>query len=191
MLWEGDLTVGELGAALGIRGNLLAHHLNVLEDAGVISRLVSEGDRRLRYATLHREKLDWLTAAPRLPGGIVFVCSHNSARSQFAAAYWKRRTGLVASSAGSAPAARVHPTAVRVAAERGLDIARAQPRSYGSLPRSPELLISVCDRAREGDLPYAQRKIHWSIPDPVLRGRVDAFRSAFDDIERRIDRLAP
>ena len=60
-----------------------------------------------------------------------------------------------------------------------------------SLPKSPELLVSVCDLAREADLPDAERHIHWSIPDPVAVGRIGAFRSAFDDIEHRVDSLIP
>jgi protein-tyrosine-phosphatase len=190
LLVEGDLTVRELTAALGVPGNLLAHHLNVLGEAGLIERLRSEGDHRRRYVTLRREALDNLVIRPlNPPGSVVFVCSRNSARSQYAAAYWTLRTDRESTSGGAVPAQAVHPLAVQVAAERGLDLSGAQPRGYDSLPRSIDLLISVCDRAREADLPGAHRRVHWSIPDPALQGSVGAFRSAFDEIEHRIDSL--
>ena len=60
LLAGSDLAVNELGAALDMPGNLLAHHLNVLEDAAVIERRMSEGDGRRRYVTLHRPRLQEL-----------------------------------------------------------------------------------------------------------------------------------
>lgn len=191
LLVAGDQTVQELAADLQMPGNLLAHHLNVLEEAGVVERRMSEGDRRRRYVTLQRNALDGLMPSAGVPvGAVVFVCSHNSARSQYAAAYWGASTGQVAASAGSDPASRVHPTAVRVAGERGLDLSTGVPSGYDSIVGIPALLVSVCDRAREGSLPEAERRLHWSIPDPVPAGTVAAFRSAFTEIERRIDHLA-
>jgi ArsR family transcriptional regulator, arsenate/arsenite/antimonite-responsive transcriptional repressor / arsenate reductase (thioredoxin) len=193
LLLEGDLSVRELAGALEMPGNLLAHHLNVLDDAGVIERRQSEGDHRRRYVTLRRQALAGLyfTKGPASVSSVVFVCNHNSARSQYAAAYWTSRTGRVATSAGANPAAAVHPLAIRVAKERGLDLSGARPRGYDSLTPAPELLISVCDLAREGYLPDAQHHIHWSVPDPVPRRQVGAFRSSFDDIEHRVDSLIP
>jgi protein-tyrosine-phosphatase len=124
-----------------------------------------------------------------VPGSVAFICSHNSARSQYAAAYWRSRTSQQAQSAGSEPAQAVHPTAIKVAFERGLDLSNATPQGYDSMKTRPELLITVCDRAREKELPQARRHAHWSIPDPVADGRVGAFRSAFDVIEQRVDAL--
>ena len=193
LLLDGDLSVRELAGALEMPGNLLAHHLNVLDDAGVIERRQSEGDHRRRYVTLRRQVLAGLNLAP-VPlsvSSVVFVCNHNSARSRYAAAYWTSRTGRVATSAGANPAATVHSLAIRVAKERGLNLTGALPRGYDSLTLKPELLISVCDQAREANLPNAERHIHWSIPDPVAVRHVGAFRSAFDDIEHRVDSLVP
>jgi protein-tyrosine-phosphatase len=190
LLAETDVAVSELGVALAMPGNLLAHHLNVLEGAAVIERRPSEGDGRRRYVTLHSPRLQELHVTPARPDSIAFVCSHNSARSQFAAAYWTMRTGQPAESAGSDPASTVNPIAVRVASERGLDLSDAKPRGYDSLSLVPDLLVSVCDRAREAELPHAARHAHWSIPDPVAVGKVGAFRAAFVEIERRVDALA-
>jgi protein-tyrosine-phosphatase/DNA-binding transcriptional ArsR family regulator len=192
LLVDGDLTVRELGTALGMAGNLLAHHLNVLDEAGVIERLDSDVDRRRRYVTLRRELLDGLAPSmASLSGAVVFVCSHNSARSQYAAAYWHSVTGGDPVSAGSHPSTQVHPTAIRVALERGIDLSSALPRGYESITFLPDVLISVCDRAREEPLPEAQRRMHWSIPDPVPAGNVAGFRSAFLEVERRVDQLIP
>lgn len=187
----GDRTFQELASLVDLPGNAAAHHLAVLESAGLIDRRQSEGDRRRRYITLRGERLDGLT--PRsfvVPQAILFVCTHNSARSQFAAALWRERTASSADSAGTEPAARVHPKAARAAAEFGLNIAGSAPKGYDAVTVEPDLVVSVCDRAREADLPFDAPQLHWSIPDPLRVGTQDAFRSAFADIARRIDELA-
>lgn len=190
LLLVGDLTVQELGTDLGIPGNLLAHHLNVLQGAGIVTRRESEGDHRRRYVKVKRETLEGLAFHPEpLVGAVLFVCSHNSARSQYAEAYWSSVTGGVVSSAGSHPADAVHSGAIRVAAERGINLGDAVPKGYEAIRGVPDVVISVCDRTREEFLPESRGHIHWSIPDPVLSGRLGAFRSAFSEIERRIDLL--
>lgn len=186
-----DHTFKDLSAAAGLPGNLAAHHLDVLEAAGLIERRVSEGDRRRRYIRLRHEMLDGLVATPDVsPGFVLFVCTHNSARSQFAAALWSRRTGEPAHSAGSEPADRVHPMAIRAAAEFDLDLSRAVPKGYDRIAGPLDLIVSVCDRALESGIPFNARAVHWSVPDPVRIGTADAFRSAFADLADRVDRLA-
>lgn len=190
-LAAGDLSVQELGTLARLPGNLLAHHLGVLEEAGLIERRVSEGDRRRRYVTLRRGVFaDLLPHGVVGAGRVLFVCSHNSARSQYAAGRWGQRTGLPAESAGLDPADRVNPTAVRLAAEVGVDLSAAVPRGYGDVDSPVDLVVSVCDRAREAELPYSGRHVHWSIPDPVRGGGVGAFRAAFAEIDARIEDLA-
>jgi protein-tyrosine-phosphatase len=190
-LVRSDRTFQELASAAGLPGNAAAHHLDVLEGAGLIERHVSEGDRRRRYITLRHERLEGLVAeTPVRPGVVLFVCTHNSARSQFAAALWRSRTGGTADSAGTMPAERVHPMAVRVARDLGLDLASAVPKSYDAVADTPDLVISVCDRAREADLPFEAPVLHWSVPDPVRAGSAAAFRSALADVSRRVNRLA-
>jgi ArsR family transcriptional regulator, arsenate/arsenite/antimonite-responsive transcriptional repressor / arsenate reductase (thioredoxin) len=187
----GDHTVADLAGLTGMAGNLLAHHLHVLESAGLIERKVSEGDRRQRFITLRRDRLPAeFSEIPALSGDVLFVCTHNSARSQFAAAIWKERTGEKAESAGSDPSPAVHPKAVRVAAEYGIDISDARPVGYGQLTRTPFLVVSVCDRARDGGVPPSKHHLHWSVPDPVASGTLTAFRQAFAEIADRVDQLA-
>ena len=190
-LAQSDRTFQELSLAAGLPSNAAAHHLDVLESAGLIERHVSEGDHRRRYITLRHDGFEGLAVGKTVrPRVVLFVCTHNSARSQFAAAVWRSRTGGAADSAGTIPAGRVHPTAVRVAGELGLDLASASPKGYDAVIDAPDLVVSVCDRAREADIPFEARSLHWSVPDPVGAGTVEAFRSAFADLCRRVDRLA-
>jgi protein-tyrosine-phosphatase len=191
-LARGDLTFQELAASASLPGNLAAHHLDVLESAGLIERHRSEGDSRRRYISLRADRLAEAVrpvAGPR-PRSILFVCTHNSARSQFAAALWRRTGGSEADSAGTEPADHVDPRAVRVAAEYGLDLATAVPKAYRDVSVVPELVVSVCDRARESAIDIETPTVHWSVPDPVRVGTIAAFRDAFRTIAARIDRLA-
>jgi protein-tyrosine-phosphatase len=185
-----DATVSELQSLTDLESNALAHHLTVLEDVGLIERLQSEGDRRLRYVRLRPEPLGGLVSSmPLRLGSVVFVCTHNSARSQFAAAQWQSVTGIPAMSAGSDPAASVNPMAVEIAGEFGLDLSDQVTRGYDAIPEQPDLVVSVCDRAREHGVPDAGMSLHWSTPDPVAVGSRSAFRTAFTDLANRIDRI--
>src|SRR4051794_10211983 len=87
----GDLTPQEPGALVDAPMNLVAHHLGVLEGAGLIERHTSRGDRRRRYVTLRPERLELELPRPATtPSLVAFVCTHNSARSQYAAALWNQ-----------------------------------------------------------------------------------------------------
>ncbi|HEX6287491.1 MAG TPA: ArsR family transcriptional regulator [Acidimicrobiia bacterium] len=190
-LLTGDYTVAELAQLVDMPGNLLAHHLDVLDDATLITRGTSEGDHRVRYVTLNRTALPSLRLTePSLDGLVAFVCTHNSARSQFAAALWREATGGQSTSAGTHPADRVHPKAARVAMEFGVDISEEVPTGYDDLPGELDVVVSVCDRAHEAGVPRAGNTLHWSVPDPVPMGTLAAFRSSFEDIARRIEHLS-
>jgi protein-tyrosine-phosphatase/DNA-binding transcriptional ArsR family regulator len=182
-----DVSPRDLAAALGMSSNLLAHHLKVLESAGLVRRLPSESDGRRTYVRLVPEALARLGTfpTPALPDGrVVFVCSGNSARSQLAAAVWAQRTGRPAGSAGTRPAARIHPGTIRVARSHGLQLLADRPRTTGEVLRSDDVLITVCDSAdREVD----RRHSHWSIPDPVRVGTSAAFERTLADLTTRID----
>jgi ArsR family transcriptional regulator, arsenate/arsenite/antimonite-responsive transcriptional repressor / arsenate reductase (thioredoxin) len=118
----------------------------------------------------------------------VFVCTHNSARSQLAAALWRERTGRPVASAGTSPAARVHPRAVTVARRHGLVLDPACTAHVDDIARTGDLLIAVCDNAHEE---LAGPRLHWSVPDPVRAGTDAAFEAAYTDLAGRIDRLGP
>lgn len=188
LLAHADLAPGELGAQLGIPTNLTAHHLRVLEEAGLIERRRSEGDGRRSYVT-RTPACNRLLGASHLPspGKVAFVCSQNSARSQLAESYWRTVSSIPVVSGGTHPAQRVHPRAVTVARRHGLDLTDARPRLASDILTGDELVIAVCDRAYE-DLD--SRPLHWSVPDPALAETAAAFEDAYADITGRITRLA-
>jgi protein-tyrosine-phosphatase/DNA-binding transcriptional ArsR family regulator len=186
-----DASPSELQTALSMSSSLMAHHLAVLEGAGIVRRVRSEGDRRRSYLRLIPESLDVLVPSAAWPAKrVVFVCSHNSARSQLAVAVWNRSSSLPATSAGTHPAAEVHPSAVAAAARRKLPMRPHAPRHLDSVVKPTDLVIAVCDNAHE-ELPADSRRLHWSIPDPVRTGRAAAFDRALDELTVRIDHLAP
>ncbi|MGA7271901.1 MAG: helix-turn-helix domain-containing protein, partial [Acidimicrobiia bacterium] len=175
-----DLTPTEIGRQVDLPSNLLAHHLDVLESAGVIDRRVSDGDARRRYVRVITDTLpDELRPHTELPDRVLFACRHNSARSQLAAALFEERTGRTALSAGSQPARAIHSKARAAGAEAGLRLVGA-PKGYEAV-EAPDLVVSVCDIAGEEPPPFAAPRLHWSVPDPVTDGRMRAFRSVRDE----------
>ena len=187
----GDRTPSELGAMLDLPSNLVAHHLAILEECGLISRHRSEGDARKRYLALEPGRLRDLGFGRQVPTrSVLFVCTHNSARSKFAEAAFRNLSDLHVESAGTRPGDTVHPKARSVAARMGVEIGVDRPRSYAEVQFRPDLVISVCDLAHEAPMPFDSPRLHWSVPDPVPVGRVDAFRSAFEQIQDRVVQLA-
>ncbi|HEY3023791.1 MAG TPA: ArsR family transcriptional regulator [Actinomycetota bacterium] len=190
-----DRSPSELSASLAIGSNLLAHHLRVLEEAGIVERLSSAGDARRRYVRLVPDAVSVIAepVATLVARHVLFVCTANSARSQLAAAVWNARHEVPASSAGTRPAPRVRPEAIRAAARAGFDLETATTRSIDEIATSPDLLVTVCDIAREelGSLPDDVRLLHWSIPDPALTPSASAFDQTLHRISSRVDRLAP
>ncbi len=198
-LGPGDASPGELVEAVGVASNLLAHHLKVLEDAGVIRRVRSEGDRRRSYVQLRLDDpIVWAAARTGLNAGlsrigsvprVLFVCTANSARSQLAAARWNAISPVPAASAGTHPAVRVHPRVTTTARRHGLRLGRAKPVGIEGVVRDGDLVVAVCDNVHE-ELGPGQDRLHWSVPDPVRVDTDEAFETAYADIARRVERLA-
>lgn len=192
-----DLAPSALGDLTGLRSNLLAHHLRVLEEAGIVERRQSEGDGRRTYVRIRLEDPAVRSLVPDAdqPDGlrgrrILFVCTHNSARSKLAAAAWTRASDLPTVSAGTHPAHRVHPRAERTAGRHHLRLSPTTAH-FSDVVRQDDLVVSVCDQAHEelssSDHPAV---VHWSVPDPVRRQGDRAFESAFTEISDRVDALA-
>jgi protein-tyrosine-phosphatase len=189
-LSAGDSSPSELAAMLAISSNLLAHHLRVLEQAGLITRRRSDGDRRRTYLQLVPGALESLNhPAARTARRVLFVCTANSARSHLAAALWRRASSLPAASAGTHPAARIEPGAIAAARRHHLPMRRLRPRHVGDAKRDGDLVITVCDMAHE-EL-GRQAAVHWSVPDPVPAGDPASFDAALAEISHRVERLAP
>jgi protein-tyrosine-phosphatase/DNA-binding HxlR family transcriptional regulator len=206
-LAEGDASPSELAAMLAMPSNLLAHHLRVLEDAGLVTRRRSDGDRRRTYLQLvpGPQLVPGLPPAPGPPPGpggtggpagprpgarrVLFVCTANSARSHLAAALWRRASPIPATSAGTRPAAAIDPRAIAAAGRRHLPLPRLRPRHLDDVRRDGDLVVTVCDRARE----ELDRRVavHWSVPDPAASDDPAVFDSAIDDLGDRVGRLAP
>jgi protein-tyrosine-phosphatase/DNA-binding HxlR family transcriptional regulator len=187
----GEASPSELQRLLEMPSNLLAHHVRVLERAGVVSRHSSEGDRRRSYLRLIPGSLEALRpAAVREAVRVVFVCTENSARSQLAAAIWAGAAPVGATSAGTHPAPAVHPGAVAAAARHRLPLTPTRPRHVDDVLRPDDVVITVCDAAHE-ELGAGPDRLHWSIPDPARQGDDAAFDRAVDELTDRIGRLAP
>ncbi len=181
-----DRSPKELGARHGLPSNLLAHHLDVLEQVGLVARFASAGDGRRKYVRLVREPLQHISTLWAQPpvGPMLFVCSQNSARSQLAAALWSARTGRASRSAGTRPAQRVHRGAVTAARRAGLSFEGAVPQPIGTIPDGTQV-VTVCDQAHEELIPGTDWW-HWSITDPVATGTSAAFDAVVAALDARI-----
>ena len=189
-LGAGDASPSELAAVLAMPSNLLAHHLHVLQQAGLITRRRSDGDRRRTYLQLIPGALESLTRpAARTAGRVLFVCTANSARSHLAAALWRRASTVPAASAGTHPGARIAPGAIAAARRHRLPMRRLRPCHLSDVRQDGDLIITVCDLARE-EL-GRQAAVHWSVPDPVPAGDPASFDAALAELTRRVERLAP
>jgi protein-tyrosine-phosphatase/DNA-binding HxlR family transcriptional regulator len=189
-LLAGDSSPSELAAMLTMPSNLLAHHLHVLEQAGLITRRRSDGDRRRSYLQLIPGALESLTPpAARTARRVLFVCTANSARSHLAAALWRHTSNLPAASAGTHPGARIEPGAIAVARRHRLPMRRLRPRHISDVQQDGDLVITVCDLAHE-EL-GRQAAVHWSVPDPVPAGDPVSFDAALAELSNRVERLAP
>ncbi len=130
---------------------------------------------------------------------VLFLCTGNSARSQMAEALLNRKGNgrFRAESAGSRPAARVHPYAIETLEAYSLPWEGHPPRSMDGLEREPwDFVITVCDRARESCPVFPGQPVlaHWGMPDPAEAPGDDAarrlaFRDAFLVLSRRLDLL--
>jgi ArsR family transcriptional regulator, arsenate/arsenite/antimonite-responsive transcriptional repressor / arsenate reductase (thioredoxin) len=185
----GDASPSELSALLPMPSNLLAHHVKVLADEGIVTRTRSEGDGRRTYLRLLPEALDVTPGHTRTAQRVLFVCTANSARSQLATALWRRASEVPAVSAGTQPAPQIAAGAIATAARHRLPLRRIRPRRIDQVRAPGDLIITVCDLAHEelGELV----DVHWSVPDPVRVGSDRAFNRAFDELSRRVGELAP
>ncbi|WP_062136385.1 arsenate reductase/protein-tyrosine-phosphatase family protein [Demequina aestuarii] len=195
-----DRSPSELSRALDLPSNLLAHHVGVLVDAGAVLRRRSEGDGRRSYLALSWDRplvAATVTQGPAITAcRVVFVCTANSARSQFAASLFARQSDVPVASAGTAPAPAINPQAIVELARHGLAPLSPAPRALADERRTGDLVVTVCDNAREAT--DGDTRLHWSVPDPARAsaggGKDDdataAFADAFAQIEPRVQRLA-
>jgi arsenate reductase (thioredoxin) len=127
---------------------------------------------------------------------VLILCTGNSARSQMAEALLRSMDASVeVHSAGTRPAALVHPAAIEAMAELGIDISSAHPKSVDRfLDQSFDYVITVCDRANETCPVFAGvvgLRLHMGFEDPAANSGtgpevLDAFRRVRDQIRDRL-----
>ena len=215
-LGRSDRRVSELVQLVGKPQNLVSYHLAELRRAGIVSARRSSADGRDVYyradLILCRDLLGdagralhpGLSLAPAPPDEVaprrgrprlLFLCTGNSARSQMAEALVEHRSAgrVEARSAGSHPKP-LHPNAVAVMAERGIDIAGRPSTSLTRFTRNRfDRVITLCDKVREvcPEFPGSPISAHWSIADPAAAGDSDAasyaeFERVAGEIEGRV-----
>lgn len=217
LLAHSDLRVQELVQGTGEPQNLVSYHLQALREQKIIHNHRSIADGREVYYSLNMDRVrslyrssgealhpalntrDGLPAAgPAERARVLFLCTHNSARSQMAEGLLRARSSgqIEVYSAGTEPT-EVHPLAIRALSEMNIDIQRHRSKGMQAfLDQSFDYIITVCDRAREAcpTFPGDPAKIHWSFPDPAavegsVAERVEAFRKTAVQLNTRIGYL--
>jgi ArsR family transcriptional regulator, arsenate/arsenite/antimonite-responsive transcriptional repressor / arsenate reductase (thioredoxin) len=217
-LARSDRRVDELVDRVAQPQSLVSYHLARLRSGGLVSSRRSSHDGRAVYyharldscgaslaATgsflhpglgLQRVPLSDADVATRQPRALVlFACTGNSARSQIAEALLKERAGAAVHvvSAGSAPKP-VHPYAVAVLAEVGIDISSWRSKRLTEFAGQHfDYVVTLCDKVRErcAEFDGTGEAVHWSIEDPTdttggTRVTLARFRRLAADIEERI-----
>jgi len=202
-----DMHVQELVEAVKRPQNLISYHLRKLHAHGVVREHRSIADGREVYYSLDldRVRASLLDAGGSLhpalgrdsgpvPGQageerektirVLFLCTHNSARSQIAEGILRSKSGgkIDVRSAGT-EATQIHPLAVRALAEMNIDIRGQHSKSLEQfIGQHFDYIITVCDRAKESCpvFPGDPVRIHWSFPDPAaVEGTEEAQFQAF------------
>ena len=216
-LARSDRHVNELTHLLGQPQALVSYHLGRLRDGGLVSSRRSAHDGRASYyridltrcgdalaatgASLHPGLALRIVAPAVLPrrrrgrASVLFACTGNGARSQIAEALLQHVAGdrVDVVSGGSHPKP-IHPNAIRVLAERGIDISDRQSKPLVQFDgRHFDFVVTLCDKVREACPEYSTRAqaIHWSIEDPSRapggnRATYPMFRDLTDELASRI-----
>jgi arsenate reductase len=153
-------------------------------------------DANLRDVVTFQAPTKRKSAEGRVRERVLFVCTHNSARSQMAEALLRDFAGdeFDIASAGTAPTS-VHPLAEAVMAERGLSLRSHRSKPLSEVSTRWDYVITLCDRAFEDcpDFPAKTSRLHWSIEDPnrpaaTPEEQLDAFCRVRDDLAVRLRR---
>jgi protein-tyrosine-phosphatase len=209
-----DQRVNELVAQVKQPMNLVSYHLKKMRDDALVRTRRSEADGRDVYYSLDLERLRQMyqeagvALNPSLGLAvnpldvsrlerqrILFVCTHNSARSQMAEGLLRHLSqgSLDVSSAGSHPTI-VHPDAIRTMDALGIDIRGQRSKPLSDVEGQPfDYVITVCDRAREvcPAFPGPDVQMHWGFPDPIVieddTERADLFEQTARQLKSRIE----
>jgi thioredoxin type arsenate reductase len=215
-----DRKVQELVTLVGRPMNLVSYHLRRLREGNLVHEHRSIADGRDVYYSLDLNTLKVLyyesgtaihpalgsaTEQPPMttsetlpPTRILYLCTHNSARSQMAEALTQflGKARVIVESAGTEPSV-VNPYAVQTMKERGIDISTNHSKHLNEfLEQEWDYIITTCDSAREACpvFPGDPAQIHWSFPDPsAVEGsdadKLKAFRKTAQELTFRINHL--
>lgn len=210
-LRHSDQQASELAKVCQLPNNLVSYHLGLLRQAGLVQIHRSDADARVLYYGLDLTALELAygqigtalvlpeaVPAPASPATVIFLCTHNSARSQMAEGWLRQLSGgrIIARSAGVTPTT-LHPLAVQAMAEVGIDIGYQRSKGLEGIGEAtPDIVVTVCDLAREQCPVELQRVpfLHWSVADPVPTtrdepGRLEVFRAAREHLRVRVQGL--
>jgi protein-tyrosine-phosphatase/DNA-binding transcriptional ArsR family regulator len=219
-LARSDRHVNELTQLLDQPQALVSYHLGRLRNGGLVSSRRSSHDGRASYynvdlarcgdalsatgASLHPGlalRVDSAAASLRRRpdrARVLFACTGNGARSQIAEALLQHLAGdrVEVFSGGSHPKP-IHPNAIKVLAERGIDISDRQSKPLTQFDgKHFDYIVTLCDKVREACPEFSTRAqaIHWSIEDPSRspgtdRATYPVFRALAAELESRIGYL--
>lgn len=214
-LAHSDYRVQELADQLQRPMNLVSYHLRQLREAGLVQEQRSSADGRDLYCSLDMAEFSRRFRAsgallnpafasdtpipPRTtPARILFLCTHNSARSQMAEGLLRAKRGMrpiEVFSAGDQPGA-VHPAAIAALQALEIDITTQKSKHLDAFQGQDfDTLVTVCDQVREHCpvFPGTPDAIHWSIPDPAMAtgtpAEAEIFRATARQLAARIDHL--
>ena len=207
-VWENDAAIDEIRDRLSARfeealGQPETSVRMLLAARAIVSSLEQIGDHAARIAKaviyMRHGEIVRHHLAPSLRVRVLFICVHNSARSQMAEAWLKHLHGdrFETESAGLEPGT-INPLAIEVMREVGIDIAGNRPQSVFDLFKASRLYgyaITVCDEAGAERCPIfagVTKREHWSFPDPAAftgtyEERLAKTRKVRDAIRARIE----
>jgi protein-tyrosine-phosphatase len=213
-LSRSDHRVEELVKQIKQPHNLLSYHLKRLRLQNLVTERRSSADARDIYYSLNLTQFRQLyveagaslhpalgkpmeqssaqtTSTTAQPVRILFLCTHNSARSQMAEGLLRALGGkrVEVFSAGSEPTS-IHPLAVKIMSSRGIDLTTHRSKHLKEfLGQHFDYVITVCDRVRESCpvFPGDPEQIHWSFPDPAaIEGSLETQQQGFEDTAREL-----
>lgn len=189
-LARGDYRVQDLAPLLKAAPNLISYHLRQLEQAALVEERQSDADGREVFFHLDPTRLHQLyqEAGSALhpafarsgeggpparvpPVRVLFLCTHNSARSQIAEALLRHHSkgAVEVASAGTQPTA-VHPLTLETLRQAHIPAGQLQAKQVDTLlGQQFTYVVTVCDQAHEicPSFPDAPVHLHWSLPDPL------------------------
>lgn len=210
LLARSDYCNLELVSRLHSPQNLLSYHIGLLREQDLVTERRSAADERTIYYHLNLDTVRSLlfssadllhpafdqiqalqpetsVSLPHRSARVLFLCTHNSIRSQMAEGILRHLSGgrIAVSSAGSQPRP-IHPLAVQVLTTLGIDMSQQKAKHLDQMKgQSFDYVVTVCDRVREScpTFPDDPERIHWSIQDPVtVEGSQEVHSRAFEQV---------